>query len=92
MSYSLQERVSLVQTYWAIGSHCVVQTEHRKKFGRPNMPTKSTGHNFARKFEKTGSRQDKTQKVLLANARDYDMGYVCQVGAVYQKIFLKNVP
>jgi len=76
MSYTLQKRVFLVQTYWVTGSHRVIQTEHRKKFGGRNMPTKYTGHNFARNFEKTGSRRDETQKTLLANARDYDRGCV----------------
>jgi len=92
MSYTLHERVCRVQTYWAAGSHDVIQTEHKKKFGGSNMPTKSTGHNFARKLEKKGSRRDETQKTLLANARDYDRGCLCQVGAVYLKNFVKNVP
>jgi hypothetical protein len=56
------------------------------------MPTKYTGHNFAGNFGKTGSRRDETQKTLLANARDYDRGCVWQVGAVYQKNFMKNFP
>lgn len=56
------------------------------------MPTKYTEHNFARRFEKTGSRRDETQKALFANARDYDRGCVCQVGAVYHRNFVKNVP
>jgi len=56
------------------------------------MPTKYTGHNFARNFEKTGSRRDETQKTLLANARDYDRGCVWQVGAVCQKKLYEEFP
>ena len=81
-----------MQTYKATGSHRVIQKEHRKKCGGRNMPSKYTGHNFARKFEKTGSLRDETQKTLSANARDYDRGCVCQVGAVYQKKLCEECP
>ena len=33
MSYTMQQRVLLVRTYWVTGPHRVIQTEHRKKFG-----------------------------------------------------------
>jgi len=62
MSYTLHERVCRVQTYWAAGSHDVIQTEHKKNLVEATCqlsPLDTTSQESSRKRVLVGMKRRK---------------------------------
>ena len=57
-SYTTQQRIKIIEAYFAAKSVLLTQRQCRKDFGRNNVPTGRTIQRLVAKFQKTGSVAD----------------------------------
>ncbi|KAK8372042.1 hypothetical protein O3P69_011893 [Scylla paramamosain] len=79
--YSVQERIKIVEVYFATKSVVQTQRQFRRDFPGRNAPTRLTIRRLLDKFRETGSVQDNTEALRRKRGVDMDTVIYQQGGA-----------